>query len=354
MAAGGIDLLACSISAWYPRLRRVSIKSELVQLPDAFVQYLLEDHDGIFIPPPRVGGASSPGWTDDEESADDADAPPPPRTYGFDVEPLFAQIDEAIQRLGGGAFPKLNWSSPRDSAWVLGGSLRCVNANDVVTLLKCSQHIAHDLRAHDAVVRDASAPGAGWVLALRSWCNLHPAGEFRCFAAGGRLLAVSQRDRFTHYPHLEADRADLLERLRTFWAATPIAPAGGALAVDVYVDSARRVHVIDLSPFSEASTDPILFEWAELQALAAAEDAASPLELRLVGAGTAGVTLSARMYAGVPLDLQPHALAGADDGREQDAAAESAPPVGDVASAVELVRSALRLTDSEPPADNPL
>jgi hypothetical protein len=385
------ELQACSIDVWYPTLRRVSIKSEIIPLPDDFVRYLLEDSEGIFLPP-ASGQDESAGWSSDDESADDADGPDPPRDFGFEVGPLFAQIDAAIAKLGGAAFPKLNWSSPRDSAWMLGGSARCVNASDVVALLKCSQHIAHDLTTHGAVLAprapDGAAtvaagatggahPGGGWVLALRSWCNLHPGGEFRCFAHGERVFAISQRDRFTRYAHLEAERAELCKKIRAFWrdvsrAAAPrgghVGPAGRPLAVDVYMDSSRRLHVIDLSPFSEAVTDPLLFGWDELERLAAAAHSAAsdePLsdeqlpELRLVGADVAAVAPSPKLYAGVPFEMQPHTApldppeAGAGGALEADArgdrnAEEAQPPAGaaaDVASAVELVRQALRLDD---------
>ena len=78
------------------------------------------------------------------------------------------KIEEAISRLGGEVFPKLNWSSPKvsskhvpicsnensetcmfclqDAVWVTGsGSLKCKCARDVYLLLKSSSFLAHDL-----------------------------------------------------------------------------------------------------------------------------------------------------------------------------------------------------------------
>lgn len=368
MAVAASDLRACSIDAWYPRLRRITIKSALINLPPGFIAYLLEDGDGIFLPPPAPGSgaANSPGWTDDEDDVDEAEEPTRRPNFGFDAKALFAQIDAAIFKLGGSAFPKMNWSSPRDSAWMLGGSLRCSSAHDVVSLLKCSQHVAHDLQEHAACFGptiDAGAPahGGGWVLALRSWSNLHPAGEFRCFAHGGALLALSQRDRFTHFAHLADERDDLVARVCAFWLATlgvdPEfgAPGGRPCVADVYVDTSRKVHLVDLAPFAEATTDPLLFEWGELSALAeraAAGNAPASPELRLVGADAGGVQPSAALYAGIPLELQPGQgdfLTGANNGDE--ASGIRGATVGrqdaQVASAVELVRQALQLDDDE-------
>lgn len=355
------DLCACSIDAWYPRLRSVSIRSALIPLPPAFVAYLLEDGDGIFLPPPPParGAADSPGWTDDEDSVDQASEPAERPAFGFDGKALFAQIDAAIAKLGGSAFPKMNWSSPRDSAWVLGGSLRCVCARDVVSLLKCSQHVAHDLTEHGAYLQPAAGGGKpSPVLALRRWCNLHPEGELRCFALGGELLALSQRDRHTHYAHLADERDDTVARVRAFWSASLGADpefggrGGRACVADLYIDSARKVHLVDIGPFAEATTDPLLFEWGELVDLASRASAGElpePPELRLVGAGGPGVQPSSRLYAGVPLELQPgnsaQLLGGGTAGGLAAGAGHAAASQqgGEVASAVELVRSALRL-----------
>lgn len=48
---------------------------------------------------------------------------------------LFAEIDAAIEELGGCVAPKLNWSAPHDAAWVSSSrSLACRNADEVRTL----------------------------------------------------------------------------------------------------------------------------------------------------------------------------------------------------------------------------
>lgn len=39
-----------------------------------------------------------------------------------------SSINSAVNRLGGEAFPKLNWSSAKDAKWMLGGRLNCDSA----------------------------------------------------------------------------------------------------------------------------------------------------------------------------------------------------------------------------------
>jgi hypothetical protein len=50
----------------------------------------------------------------------------------FSFPSLTKEIQSAIDTLGGkgkkGCMPKLNWSSPKDAAWINGGSLKCTKA----------------------------------------------------------------------------------------------------------------------------------------------------------------------------------------------------------------------------------
>jgi len=63
----------------------------------------------------------------DSDGSDDDDPAPPKGLADF-----VAAVDLAISRLGGRAFPKLDWSAPLDAAWLRpGGSLECTNADEV-------------------------------------------------------------------------------------------------------------------------------------------------------------------------------------------------------------------------------
>lgn len=49
-----------------------------------------------------------------------------------DREAVLAEINAAINRLGGAVSPKMNWSCPKDAVWVSTGSThRCTNADEV-------------------------------------------------------------------------------------------------------------------------------------------------------------------------------------------------------------------------------
>ena len=49
-----------------------------------------------------------------------------------DREAVLAEINAAIDRLGGAVSPKMNWSCPKDAVWVsTGNTHRCTNADEV-------------------------------------------------------------------------------------------------------------------------------------------------------------------------------------------------------------------------------
>src|ERR1044072_4105990 len=114
----------CQIQEWYPKFKSVSIKTITHQLPESFIQYLLDDSGPFLLPDSVLNEDALPNRIhnpDDEEdfqvsegSGDEAD-----ETY---VPPSFPELEleikESIESLGGAVFPKLNWSAPKDSAWI--------------------------------------------------------------------------------------------------------------------------------------------------------------------------------------------------------------------------------------------
>ena len=63
-------------------------------------------------------------WDDDESDAD-INRPSFPC--------LHQAIQDAIEHLGGNVFPKMNWSAPRDAAWMgFGNSLKCNSPEQVL------------------------------------------------------------------------------------------------------------------------------------------------------------------------------------------------------------------------------
>lgn len=282
------EVLACSFDRWYDRFHGLTFRSRVIPLPEDFVQYLLSD--GIALPTAAVVGgqrrddgsdSDSEGWGDGGGDSDDEEAPSFPE--------LEREIEVAMQELGGAVLPKLNWSSPKDARWMLGCGLQCTTLGDVLTLLKGSDFIAHDLEhSFDYCARPADAgPGRPerFVLVLRQWRDLDDSGEFRCFVGGGRLLAISQRQTAVRFPHLsEESYVDTLcsRILALFEEEVSCRFPLERYAFDVAVGKAPRlrVKVVDFSPWGP-STDPLLFEWEELSELRGAASAAPP-EVRVV------------------------------------------------------------------------
>ncbi|KAJ0404652.1 hypothetical protein P43SY_009865 [Pythium insidiosum] len=243
----------CAFHAWYPRLQHVAITGVVVPLPPAFVSLLLAD--GVRVPSSHAS----------DQCENDADATA--------IAAVRSDVEAALKKLKGAAFPKLNWSAPSDASWMLGGSLRCTTYEDVFLLLKASDFVVHDLTqpyagaepAADSV--DASDRPSTVTLVLKKWCSLYDSMLFRCFVVEHRLVAVCQRHCDEYYDFLEAQQDALAERIydfyhRTFRGAANAFPDRD-FVLDVYVDKEQRVHLVDINVFGGV-TDPLLFTWEEL------------------------------------------------------------------------------------------
>jgi len=211
------QVMACQFSSWYPTFSNlkadskvsttssrkcVTIKSIVIKnLSPDFVPYVLSD--GMILPlgatkvssflPQDCEGhetwsSSSSDSEGDEGQKHDDDEPDSmsEHTTRFDLADLTKQITDGIASLGGSVFPKLNWSAPRDAAWMNNGSLRCETPGDVYLLIKSSDFCLHDILYGTSQSFNGSSPGNTHVtheLVLRQWCNLWPSMEFRCFVA---------------------------------------------------------------------------------------------------------------------------------------------------------------------------
>jgi len=170
-------------------------------------------------------------------------------------------------------FPKLNWSSPRDAAWIsTTQSLRCCSSSDILLLLKSSDFIVHDLdhpfenavSANGSPLEPAEASWQTYELVLRKWYDLQPSMEFRCFVYEDELVAISQRD-INYYEFLEGMREEIEAKINDFFE-TQIQERfpDTNYVFDVYIPRHRhKVWLIDFNPFS-LTTDSLLFEWSEI------------------------------------------------------------------------------------------
>lgn len=209
---------------------------------------------------------------------------------------MHQKIKDIIKELGGEVAPKLNWSSPRDAAWISPhqNTVKCTSPNDIYLLLKSSNFITHDLdHAFDGTVTTSTAnssstngaSGLGFqpVLVLRSFFTPHQALEFRCFVKQRSLVAIAQRD-LNHYNFLQRLRPAITARAKDlFDSRLRFTFPDGNFVFDVYIPEVHslddddsddddpskklgRARLIDINPWAPR-TDTLLFGWDELLAL---------------------------------------------------------------------------------------
>ena len=289
------EILACQFSSWYDDFRNLSgaanknctIKSVIVPLPPIFIEYLRSD--GVRLPDGATKLSScAPAheddwWSSDEDGDNDDEEEDSIDGKRYSFPELNEQISEGIASLGGAVLPKLNWSSPKDATWVNNGTMKCETPGDVYILLKSSDFVSHDIQhtfdgatGNDAEADKADGDDTGtqfkFELALRKWSNLHASQEFRCFVSDHELVAISQRNHTQHYPHLSRESMTIRSRIVDFFVdSIQRRFASGSIAkyvFDCYVDKNRRVWLLDFNPWS-IRTDSLLFDWDNLQKLAA-------------------------------------------------------------------------------------
>ena len=264
----------CQIQEWYPKFKTVSIKTQIHDLPESFIQYLLDD-SGPFLLPVSISNDDAlpnrihnPEEEEDyqvlEGSEDESEQPSPPPSF----PELELKIKESIESLGGAVFPKMNWSAPKDSAWIsTTGSLRCTSFSEIALLLRSSDSLIHDLcHAYDSCSDKSSSRPPSFFLALRKWYpSLSPEMEFRCFVRGQNLVGISQREVTTFYPIL-LEKKDILEMLilQFFEDNVRLKFESENYTFDVYVTKDERIKVLDFNPWG-AFTLPLLFNWEELE-----------------------------------------------------------------------------------------
>ncbi|XP_051141407.1 uncharacterized protein LOC127258566 isoform X3 [Andrographis paniculata] len=285
------DINRCQIQDWYPKFSSVSIKTIIHELPESFIQYLLDDSGTFLLPHSITNDDALPNRVhkpEDEEdfvalegSENEAEEPTLPPSF----PELETAVKASIESLGGAVFPKLNWSAPKDAAWISStGNLKCTNLAEIALLLKSSDSIVHDLcHAYDSCVDSkTSLRPAKFCLALRKWHpSLKPEMEFRCFVRSNVLLAICQREVTNLYPALIERIADLKARIHDFF----LEEVKGSFeseryTFDVYVRKDFRVKLLDFNLWG-APTLPLLFTWDELEEMPMSGSGDGELEFRI-------------------------------------------------------------------------
>ncbi|PWA66144.1 D123-like protein [Artemisia annua] len=266
----------CQIQEWYPIFKSSTIKTIIHELPESFIQYLLDDSGPFFLPlsnddalPNRIHNPlDEEDYTISEQQSDSESEPSSPQQPPPSFPELESQINQSIETLGGSIFPKLNWSSPKDSAWISpNGSLKCTSFSEITLLLKSSDSLVHDLcHAYESCTDSNLARPDKFVIALRKWCpNLHPEMEFRCFVRNRKLIGISQREVTGFYPVLIEEKDKLEMEIRKFYTdKVSMEFDSESYTFDVYVQKDGKVKVFDFNPWCEV-TLPLMFTWEELE-----------------------------------------------------------------------------------------
>ncbi|KAK6534716.1 hypothetical protein TWF281_006018 [Arthrobotrys megalospora] len=270
-------IVNCSYPEWYKKYRGITGKARVVPLTLAFLDYLRAD--GIILPPDtpvvpisdKDSGVFSISNTDDSDSDDDGDDENPAQNF----PEVHAAVITAIAELGGSVYPKLNWSAPKDAAFMLGNTLKCSSPSDVYLLLKSSNFITHDLEhAFDETLSTPDENGkliqlsdVEYALVLRKWVDVITSVEFRCFVKQRKVVAITQRD-LNHYDFLERGKEEFLALIQEFFARhlEKTFPES-EFVFDVYIPKTllteSRVWLVDINPYAP-KTDTLTFAWQEI------------------------------------------------------------------------------------------
>ncbi|XP_069950951.1 translation initiation factor eIF2 assembly protein [Cherax quadricarinatus] len=266
------EVLSCSFPSWYDKFKKCTIKSIVVPLTPEVLAYM-QDNGTLVLP---EGSQPEPTYKknkeEEDEEGDDWDHCETSGcvVQGPKLEEYNSKIKDAIKKLGGSVFPKLNWSAPKDASWIaLNNSLRCCTPGDVYLLLKSSNFVTHDLTApfkdcDDVNVADTNID---YCLVLRGWMEINPAHEFRCFVRNKELVGICQRDISQSYCCIGSDQANIRSDIISFWQENienrfPLPN----YVIDVYRPAKDCVILLDFNPFGE-TTDGLLFSWPELKGL---------------------------------------------------------------------------------------
>jgi hypothetical protein len=296
------EVINCSFSAWYPHFKKITTRSVVIPLDDDFITYLLAD--GIVLPDGSGHEYTFDKNSDDGNESDevDWDSSDTDSVQAPSFPELDLKIKEAISSLGGKVFPKLNWSSPKDAAWILAnGSTCCTSLGDIYLLLKSSDFITHDLTQpfkHCSDIQGESNK-VQYTLVLRKWLDVNPGTEFRCFVKDNTVVGISQRDHHSFYPHIEVERPDIIQDIVSFFNEKICNRFPEINYVfDVQRICKDKVELMDFNPFG-CTTDGLLFNWLELEEMS--PDVKTP-ELRYISRGIGMQPFPYRHYA-MPTDF---------------------------------------------------
>lgn len=240
------DVLKCLFGHWYPKLKQYSPPATIIPVPRDFREFLALESIRLPNDQPKVEEVSS----DDEQFV-----------YSDEFLNFYGKINQSIAEY---PFPKLNWLAPKDARWINSNTLRCFNGDEVLLLLKLSDHIGDDLDSPFSEVNTGETQTADvpYALVLKKWVEINPLVEFRVFIRHGDILGASQRD-LNHYPHLVNERELKWTQIEQFVNKVLPELDFDLLILDIYVPPNQDPLVVDVNPFSR-KLSPLLYTWHEL------------------------------------------------------------------------------------------
>jgi hypothetical protein len=257
------------------RYKSVTLRSRIIPLNPAFLEYLRED--GLWLPDePNDKPYEETPWSEQnrDKSEDpewESEAMPNNASKFLDVH---QKIQAAIKELGGSVVPKLNWSTPKDATHMAlnKNTMECQSPQDIYLLLKSSDFITHDLEhafddCIDTPPTSMKASDIPYILVLRPYFQINTAFEFRCFVRDRTLIGISQRD-LKYVGYSDELLATLQTRIQDFFRQTLSGTFPDSNYVfDVYIPEPHdRVRLIDINPWAPR-TDPLPFSWLQLLTL---------------------------------------------------------------------------------------
>lgn len=263
------DILNCSFSNWYDKFKDHTFKAEIIKpLPSQFLDYLASESIKL----PNENKVELEINSDNEYSDWELEEEEEITTNFLEVHETIKQTIAKYKAVA----PKMNWSAPKDSTWMMvGNTMKCDNASDVYLLLNALDHITHDLDFPFEDVDEtelaanstaANSTDFSYELVLRKWREINPALEFRVFVRNKQIVGKSQRDlNFYDYLAKLIDENDVNHKINQFISETVIPKFdNNSFVVDVYIPRPfSKVYIIDINPFIRV-TDSILYTWTEL------------------------------------------------------------------------------------------
>ncbi|RDD45991.1 Cell division cycle protein 123-like protein [Trichoplax sp. H2] len=314
-------VLNCSFSSWYPKFRRLTITSRVVPLPIEFINYL--NADGVVLPQAcpqpstryTCGDESDSDLSDEWNNAsDDEDTTAPIPTF----PKLEEDVNQHIRELGGYVFPKLNWSSPQDAAWIShNGTLQCSTFQDITLLLKSSDRVGHDLTKPHLSFEGCQDP-AGDFSGYEA-CKIYEQYRKECKDFDTKPInfvhaAISQRDISNYYPFMVTTMTECCHDIaKFFYKNIKEKFTETNYVIDIYRRKKNSITLVDFNPFNTL-TDTALFEWSELtsgQPLAGhrvkcpIDDQESRIQIVIFRCieGSHGIASNPYLRSKVPLDI---------------------------------------------------